>query len=298
MIINMTGGGGGTGATLTVNSNGSGTVTVSNATLGKSYSKPIAAGGSAEFKGLATGTWTVTLSGNGQPATRTVIVTADYSVNISYFSATINITYPEGSTVTATDGESTFTAPDTSGTWTLIVPNAGSWVISSTNGTDTASETVEITTEGQVESVELTYALVIIPNIEEYPSSAWNTTNATVTANAASTTITFSKQTNAQCYATLEVDCTKYTIMEIVGTVRVASGSGSSSVTLSAGLLVSGSFVTGYRTSLGTGKSDIINNTYDISAISGEAIFRFYKQVASTSSVYDATYTIDKLEFR
>lgn len=50
MIINMNGGGGGkTGATLVVNSSGSGVVTVSNAELGKSYSKAVTMGGSVAF---------------------------------------------------------------------------------------------------------------------------------------------------------------------------------------------------------------------------------------------------------
>lgn len=149
--------GGGSGATLVVNSSGTGIVTVSNAELGKSYSKAVTMGGSVEFKGLATGTWTVTLSNDIQSTTQTVSIAADYSVAVAFFAATINITYPEGSTCTATDGVSTFTAPDTSGTWALVVPNTGTWTISATDGTDTTSETVEITTEGQSVSVELSY---------------------------------------------------------------------------------------------------------------------------------------------
>lgn len=161
VFITRRGGGGGSGATLTVASTDAGTITVSNTILGKSYSKTVAAGDSTEFKGLASGTWTVTLNGDGQTATRTVTVTADYSVSISYFSATINITYPSGSTCTATDGVTSYSAPDTSGTWTLTVPNTGTWTLSCANGTDSDSESVEITAEGQSVNVELMYRLII-----------------------------------------------------------------------------------------------------------------------------------------
>lgn len=61
--------GGGSGASLTVTSTGAGTVTVSNATLGKSYSKPVTAGGTVTFKGLKSGTWTVKLSDGTQTTT-------------------------------------------------------------------------------------------------------------------------------------------------------------------------------------------------------------------------------------
>lgn len=51
----------------------------------------------------------------------------------SEFTATINITYPAGSTCTATCGSTTLTAPNTSGTWACVVPNAGTWKIVSGN---------------------------------------------------------------------------------------------------------------------------------------------------------------------
>lgn len=76
--------------------------------------------------------------------------------------AFIIVTYPAGSTCTASDGTTTLTAPDTSGNWVCKVPNAGTWTISATNGTYTASDAITITTEGQRESLELSYGLYII----------------------------------------------------------------------------------------------------------------------------------------
>ena len=86
-------------------------------------------------------------------------VTADYSVAIPLFAATINITYPAGSTCTCTDGTTTLSAPDTSGTWACIVPNAGTWTAAATDGVENTSESVSITTDGQIAAIELSYLL-------------------------------------------------------------------------------------------------------------------------------------------
>lgn len=78
--------------------------------------------------------------------------------------AAIAVTYPAGSTVTVTDGKITYTAPNTNGAALFVIPYAATWVITSTDGTETASETVEITTEGQVEKIELSYGMYFIRN--------------------------------------------------------------------------------------------------------------------------------------
>mgnify|MGYP007080095596 CR=1 FL=1 len=88
----------------------------------------------------------------------------------SVFSATINITYPAGSTCACTDGTATLTAPDTSGAWTCTVPNAGTWTVSSTDGDKSKSADVVITTDGQTESVTLQYITYLFKNGETYDS--------------------------------------------------------------------------------------------------------------------------------
>ena len=152
-------GGGGVGAVLTVTAPAGVTVSVSKD--GKTKTKTADASGLAVFKGLATGTWTLTITNGVQTATRSVEITADYDEVIAFFSATINITYPAGSTCTCSDGTTTLTAPDTSGTWVCVVPNAGTWTVSSTNGSESTSEAVSITTDGQVKQIELAYVEVI-----------------------------------------------------------------------------------------------------------------------------------------
>ena len=86
--------------------------------------------------------------------------------------AVIGVTYPEGSTCTATDGTTTLSAPDTSGTWACIVPNAGTWTVECTDGTDTATETVTISAEGQVETVTLDYGTPITLTVSHAVNSS------------------------------------------------------------------------------------------------------------------------------
>lgn len=149
--------GGGSGCILTITAVASETVTISK--NGKSKSKTTDSKGVAVFRGLDTGKWTITIIRGGVPITRVVTVTADYSVAIPLFAATINVTYPAGSTCTCSDGTTTLSAPDTSGSWTCIVYNAGTWTLSCTDGTDSTSEAVTITTDGQSVSVALSYFL-------------------------------------------------------------------------------------------------------------------------------------------
>lgn len=149
--------GGGTGGTLTVTAPANVTVTVSKD--GKTKTKNSGTSGVVVFKGLASGTWTLTITDGSQTSSKPVVVTADYSTVIAFFAATINITYPAGSTCTCSDGTTTISAPDTSGTWTCIVPNAGTWTAAATDGVESTSESVSITTDGQIVAIELSYLL-------------------------------------------------------------------------------------------------------------------------------------------
>ena len=182
MIFNMVGGGGGSGATLVVSSPANVSVTVSKDD--KSYTKNSGSLGSATFKGLATGTWTVTISGNGQTATKTIEITADYAITIAFFSATINITYPANSNcVVANSGGQTVASDTNTGTsaktWIATVNAKGTYTVTAT-ATDgsgkTKSATVSITADGQSETVTLTYELVLFNNgvVSGY---AWDSSN-------------------------------------------------------------------------------------------------------------------------
>lgn len=148
-------GGGGTGGILVVTGVAGDTVTVSKDE--KTYTRSFNALGKAIFKGLSSGTWTVTMTNGTQTAMRSVEITADYSVSIAYFAATINVTYPAGSMCTATDGVTTLTAPNTTGTWECIVPNAGTWTINCTDGSQSTSRPISITAVGETKTLTLSY---------------------------------------------------------------------------------------------------------------------------------------------
>ena len=161
--------GGQTGAILTVTSSGAGTITVSNTSLGKSYSKSVTAGGSAVFKGLQTGTWTIKLTDGSKTSTKNITITSDYSTNIAYFSATISITYPAKSTCVVKNSSGTTVASNTNTgsstkTWTATVNATGTYTVTAT-ATDgsgkTKSTTVSITADGQVKTATLVYELIL-----------------------------------------------------------------------------------------------------------------------------------------
>lgn len=154
---NVGGGSGGSGGTLTVTAPANVTVTVSKD--GKTKTKNSGTSGVVVFKGLASGTWTLKITDGSQTSSKPVVITANYSTVIAFFAATINITYPAGSTCTCSDGTTTISAPDTSGTWTCIVPNAGTWTAAATDGVENTSESVSITTDGQIVAIELSYLL-------------------------------------------------------------------------------------------------------------------------------------------
>lgn len=139
--------GGGKGAALTVTAPAGATVTVSKD--GKTLTRVAGADGVVVFRGLETGTWTLSITDGEQTASKMVEIVTDYATTITFFAATINVTYPAGSTCTATDGTTTLTAPDTSGTWACAVPNAGTWTVSITNNAGEKSKPVTITTDGE-----------------------------------------------------------------------------------------------------------------------------------------------------
>jgi hypothetical protein len=252
---------GGTGGTLTVTAPANVTVTVSKD--GKSKIKNSGTSGVVVFKGLASGTWTLTITNGSQTSSKPVAVTADYSTVIAFFAATINIPYPAGSTCTCSDGTTTLSAPDTSGTWACIVPNAGTWTATSTSETETDSKAVTITTDGQSTSVELSYALFLFkPNApSDIIAGEWEMPgNSTVTAEAELTVKSVNNYNGDRSISARtkgQIDLTEYSTLQ-----ATCKASGGSDTKLE---VYSGSSVVA-STAIGT---DLTTVTVDISALSG-----------------------------
>jgi hypothetical protein len=102
------------------------------------------------------GEWHLTGEKNGETVTATVSVdTAKiYDVTMTFFAATITVTYPADATVTCSKGSEEYTA--TGSPYTFTVHESGDWVIEGTRSGITETQTVTITTNGQSESVTLT----------------------------------------------------------------------------------------------------------------------------------------------
>lgn len=75
--------------------------------------------------------------------------------------AVINVTYPEGSVCTCSNGNKTLELDNTLGYGFFLMDEGGEWTVSCTDGTNTKSESVSITAEGQWKSVTLSYQFVL-----------------------------------------------------------------------------------------------------------------------------------------
>lgn len=133
--------------------------------------------------------------------------------------AVIGVTYPAGSTCTCTDGTKTLTLKDTGGQGLFLIPYAGTWVVSCTDGTETASETVEITTEGQSAKIELSYGLLLYKSgvgaLVDFSTD--NEINATISVKTNAIITSFSTDFNYQITCiTPKIDLTEFTRLSVV----------------------------------------------------------------------------------
>ena len=227
------GGSGDSGGTLTVTAPAGVTVTVNKDR--KTKAKTAGPDGLAVFRGLASGDWTVTITEGTQTAQQTVTVTTDYAVEMTFFSATIHITYPAGAVCAATDGVTTLTAPDTSGVWDCIVPNVGNWVFSLNSG---YSETVAVTEDAQALTVDRWH---LYDNGEDRTTGGWTAkgikytastpcTASSPTATKASDSVTLKQNASYKCglyHAANKVDLTGFgTLFAVVSNVSADSEGG------------------------------------------------------------------------
>ena len=156
MILNMTAGGS-TGCVLTVTAPTGAVVTASRD--GKTLTKT-AASGTAVFRGLESGEWVLTMTDGEQTSQPQIVtVTNDYAAELTFFAATIHVTYPAGSVCTASDGVTTLTAPDKTGTWDCTVRKPGTWTLHCTDGEDSYWEDAAVSVNGETKSAELSWYL-------------------------------------------------------------------------------------------------------------------------------------------
>ena len=101
------------------------------------------------------------------------------------------VNFPAGSSCTLTNGTRTYKAPDDAvsvGRYTFPIPESGSWTVSCTDGTDTASKTISISDKYVYYVTTLAYELVLF----ESGSSAteWSKSGSTLSISATATSMT------------------------------------------------------------------------------------------------------------
>ena len=135
--------------------------------------------------------------------------------------AAIGVTYPAGSTVTCTNGTKTLEAKTTSGQWVFAVPEAGTWTVTATQGTNSKSQSVEITSEGQFENVALSYQLHLFKAGEGLASGYSIAKSGSLTVSKGTNAITLKRSdltTNGQAYFSPAIDCSQFTKLTVVAT--------------------------------------------------------------------------------
>lgn len=149
----------------------------------------------------------------------------------------IQATYPEGSICTCTNGTRTLKARDTSGYMMFILPAIGKWTVTATDPADptnTDSETVEITKEGETVSVELNYRLYLIKDgvLQEGLSIATHGANVSATATDGDGFITLyvagwvNGVGRAAFYLTPKIDLTRFSEISIEYASQSPGGAG------------------------------------------------------------------------
>jgi hypothetical protein len=235
--------------------------------------------GTWTFSGLDIGTWTVTATKGSSIATQDVDITrltVEY-VTITYFSATINVTYPAGSTCTCSDGTTTLTAPNTSGSWTCIVYNAGTWTATATDGDKSKSADVVITTDGQTESVTLLYITYLFKDGETYDSltGGWQ---GTVNAEKQALQLIVQAGKSQNVHTKSKVDMTDYSTISVKTDANVHN--------VSLYLIIEDSFAASKpvaKAELNTASDEV---SLDISNITGSHFIRLYSYSEKGGSRY------------
>jgi len=105
------------------------------------------------------GSWSVTAETTAGSLSSMVSVSAaqDYYVDLSFFEALISVSYTSGAVCTCSNGTTTLTAADTSGSYTFSVSEPGTWTITASASGASRTTTVFIYESGQQENVTVDF---------------------------------------------------------------------------------------------------------------------------------------------
>lgn len=165
MIFNMVGGGGGSSDLSSI------IAEVESGSVVTCTKGPIiltgTSNGTVRFDELENGTWNLKATKNGLSADTTVNITKFqiYYVTMSYFTATIKVTFPTDATsVICVNGSTTLSVPSeslASGEYTFTVHDKGTWTLTAKNASNTDTTTVNVQAEQQY-TAALAFALYLI----------------------------------------------------------------------------------------------------------------------------------------
>ena len=153
---NATGGAAGTSLSLVVSVKAGAAVTATKGS--RTVTGTASSSGSCTLKLPEAGTWTVTATHSGQTSdTKTVSVVDSYAVTLSFYSATINVTAPSGSTVTLKKGGSTLQTKTSTGTVAFTVTETGTYTVEATQNGQSTSGTVNVVSSTTSYSLTLSF---------------------------------------------------------------------------------------------------------------------------------------------
>ena len=105
----------------------------------------------------------------------------EYTGEYFYYTATINVVYPIGSTLTCSCGDTVYTADTDTGSYQFSVHKAGVWTIKIEKDGDEVQTSVTISEDGQSESVELSFVKIYgISRTVSSSSTAWARTDESI----------------------------------------------------------------------------------------------------------------------
>ena len=120
----------------------------------------------------------------------------------SSFAAIIQVTYNSGAVCTCTNGSTTLTAPDTSGSVNFKVKRAGAWIVSVSKDGQTSTVTVNVTEDGSVTKVSRTsYKVFGISRDITNSSPAWARTDDAVGLSATASKGTIAGSSDFDTYS-------------------------------------------------------------------------------------------------
>lgn len=109
------------------------------------------------------------------------------------------INFPVGSSLTLTNGTRTYKAPDDAvsvGRYTFPIPESGSWTVSCTDGTHTASKTISISDKYVYYVTTLAYELILFDSGSyATETGGWSKSGSTLSISAKATSMTGVKDT-------------------------------------------------------------------------------------------------------